>query len=48
MMSALRLIPSKHELLDVEGAGHDLGFTGKKQLPELPGTIVAALERSLR
>jgi hypothetical protein len=48
MMSALRLIPAKHELLDVEGAGHDLGFTEKKQLPELPGTIVAALERSLR
>ena len=45
---ALQLIPAKHELLEVEGVGHDLGFTRKKQLPELPGKIVSAFERSLR
>lgn len=45
----LQLIPAKHELLEVEGAGHDLGLAGKKkQLPDLPGRIVAALERFLR
>jgi uncharacterized protein len=45
---ALQLIPAKHELLEVEGAGHDLGFTGKKRLPELPASIVVAFERALR
>lgn len=44
---ALQLIPAIHELLEVEGAGHDLGFAGKKQLPELPGKVVAAFERFL-
>jgi len=37
---ALHLIPAKHELLAVEGAGHDLGFKGKMQKKELPGQIV--------
>ena len=37
---ALQLIPARHELLVVEGAGHDLGFSGKKRRPELPGEIV--------
>jgi predicted alpha/beta-hydrolase family hydrolase len=45
---ALQLIPAKHELLEVEGAGHDLGLAGKKQLPELPSRIVAALQCFLR
>lgn len=44
---ALQLIPAPHELLEVEGAGHDLGFAGKKQLPELPGKVIAAFERFL-
>jgi uncharacterized protein len=48
MKKALQLIPAKHELLEVEGAGHDLGFTGKKRLPELPARIVVAFERALR
>ena len=38
---ALQLIPAKHELLKVEGAGHDLGFKGKTERKELPGTIVS-------
>jgi predicted alpha/beta-hydrolase family hydrolase len=46
--NALQLIPAKHELVEVEGAGHDLGFSGKKQLPELPGRVVDAFERLLR
>ena len=28
---ALALIPAKHELMSIEGAGHDLGFKGKAQ-----------------
>jgi uncharacterized protein len=37
---ALRLIPAKHGLLKVEGAGHDLNFKGKTQRKDLPGQIV--------
>ena len=48
MKSALALIPAKHELLEVEAAGHDLGFKGKKQLGELPLQVVSAFERLLR
>jgi len=33
---ALLLIPAKHDLIKVEGAGHDLGFKGKNQPLELP------------
>lgn len=44
---ALRLIPSKHELITVEAAGHDLGFKGKKRNQELPGQIFAAFRRLL-
>jgi uncharacterized protein len=39
MEKALALIPAKHELLEVEGAGHDLGFKGKQQAPDLPGKV---------
>ena len=41
---ALLLIPAKHELIKVEGAGHDLGFKGKNQPKELLGRIFAAFE----
>ena len=34
MAAALRLIPAKTELMEVEGAGHDLGFKGKAQAKE--------------
>jgi uncharacterized protein len=44
MINALRLIPAKTELMSVEGAGHDLGFKGKAQMPELPVSILAKFE----
>ena len=42
---ALALIPARHELIKVEGAGHDLGFKGKNQRSELPAEILAAFQR---
>lgn len=42
---ALQLIPAKTGLLEVEGAGHDLGFKGKRQVQELPAQIVAAFQQ---
>lgn len=42
MENALRLIPTKHGLLPVEGAGHDLGFAGGKANAELPRIILDA------
>jgi len=44
MEKALLLIPAKHDLIRVEGAGHDLGFKGKNQPKELPERIFAAFE----
>jgi predicted alpha/beta-hydrolase family hydrolase len=44
MTKALQLTPAKTELMTLEGAGHDLGFGGKKQDRELPAKIVAAFE----
>src|ERR1035438_4178040 len=44
MMSALRLVPAKTELMKVEGAGHDLGFKGKERAVELPASILARFE----
>jgi uncharacterized protein len=41
MTKALQLISAKTELMKVEGAGHDLGFKGKTQSPELPAIILA-------
>lgn len=39
METALKLIPAKHELVEVEGAGHDLGFKGKRKADDLPLSI---------
>ncbi len=39
MQSALTLIPVKRALLEVEGAGHDLGFKGKSRQDELPRLV---------
>ena len=36
---AIKMIPAKTKLLTIEGAGHDLGFKGKKE--ELPKQIVS-------
>ena len=37
MTNAMRLVAGKNELLEVKGAGHDLGFKGKTQ--ELPQVV---------
>jgi uncharacterized protein len=39
MKRALELVPTKNELMEVEGAGHDLGFKGKNSLAALPAKI---------
>jgi predicted alpha/beta-hydrolase family hydrolase len=45
---ALRLIPAKTELMEVEGAGHDLGFKGKVLAKELPVSIVGKFAEIFR
>jgi uncharacterized protein len=42
METALKLIPAKTELLDVDGAGHDLGFKAKAMPQELVWSVVRA------
>ena len=44
MTKALQLIPARAQLMKVEGAGHDLGFKGKKQAQELPAKILTRFE----
>jgi predicted alpha/beta-hydrolase family hydrolase len=44
MEKALTLIPAKHRLMPVEGAGHDLGFKGKVRSQALPGLVLAAFD----
>jgi len=44
MKKAIDLVPAKNELLEVEGAGHDLGFKGKVQAQGLPPLIVARFQ----
>jgi predicted alpha/beta-hydrolase family hydrolase len=39
--SALSLIPAKTRLLQIEGAGHDLGFKGSAKRDELPAFVLA-------
>jgi uncharacterized protein len=45
--SAIDLIPGKAALLQVNGAGHDLGFKGKTRREELPGLIVTEFRKLL-
>jgi predicted alpha/beta-hydrolase family hydrolase len=40
--SALKLIPAKTLLLQVENAGHDLGFKGKSKRETLPSEVLKA------
>lgn len=40
MEEALKLIPGKKLLVPIEGAGHDLGFQGKKQNPQLAPEVL--------
>jgi predicted alpha/beta-hydrolase family hydrolase len=44
MKKALHLVPAKNDLLEVEGAGHDLGFKGKGGVQQLPAQILAAFQ----
>lgn len=44
MEAALRLIPAKHLLMPVEGAGHDLGFKGKIKREDLRERVVASFQ----
>jgi predicted alpha/beta-hydrolase family hydrolase len=44
MEQALALIPDKSVLLQVEGAGHDLGFKGKSRAEDLPGKVLARFQ----
>ncbi len=44
MESALNLIPAKHNLLVVEGAGHDLGTKGKNTNEDLMATVVKSFQ----
>ena len=44
MTKALQLVPAKTELMQVDGAGHDLGFKGKARAPQLPASIFARFE----
>ena len=48
MERALQLILARKELLKVEGAGHDLGFNGKKHAQELPERVLAAFAAKLQ
>jgi predicted alpha/beta-hydrolase family hydrolase len=38
--AARKLIPAKTQVVTIEGAGHDLGFTAKKGRADLPGIVV--------
>ena len=42
--AARKLIPAKTLLLPVEGAGHDLGFAGKKKQEELPSLVLGKFQ----
>jgi uncharacterized protein len=44
MTRALQLIPAKTELMQVDGAGHDLGFKWKSQAADLPASILTRFE----
>jgi len=45
MESALRLIPAKTRLMQIEDAGHDLGFKGKSKQEELPALVLAEFQK---
>jgi uncharacterized protein len=41
MKKALQLIPAESKLVEIDGAGHDLGFKGKTKAEELLGRVPA-------
>jgi predicted alpha/beta-hydrolase family hydrolase len=42
--TALKLIPAKTQLMEVEGAGHDLGFKGKAKREELSARVLTEFQ----
>jgi len=42
LQRAIKMIPAKTKLLELEGDGHDLGFRGKAKKEELPPLILSA------
>jgi predicted alpha/beta-hydrolase family hydrolase len=45
LQQAMKMIPGKTKLLEVEGAGHDLGFKGKSKQEELSGIVQAEFQK---
>ena len=45
---ALKMIPAKTKLMEIEGAGHDLGFKGKSKKEELLSLIFSEFSNLLR
>jgi len=45
MEPALSLIPAKNRLLQIEGAGHDLGFKGEAKREELLTAVLAEFQK---
>ena len=43
--AARKLIPAKTLLLPIDGAGHDLGFAGKKNREELPPAVLVTFQK---
>ena len=43
--SARKLMPAKTFLLPLEGAGHDLGFSGKKKREDLPDLVLENFQK---
>jgi Predicted hydrolase of the alpha/beta-hydrolase fold len=42
--AARKLVPAKTLLLPIEGAGHDLGFAGKKKRQDLPALVLKTFQ----
>jgi uncharacterized protein len=42
---ALKMIPTKTQLMAIEGAGHDLGFKGKARRQDLPQEILSEFRK---
>jgi predicted alpha/beta-hydrolase family hydrolase len=43
--AAMKLIPAKTALLQVENAGHDLGFKGETKQADLPDRVLTEFRR---
>ena len=47
IQQAIKMIPAKTKLLEIEGGGHDLGFKGKTKKEDLPKQILAEFTQLL-